>query len=267
MPSLPSYDAELLKVLQSVSRADVERGPAASFDESTPELETTGAPEATSSPPVSAVVTRVTARTLLAHPETHPVIVDLALLQKYGPEWLEWEPETVQLRAGQDFGTISDLNFSKAMAMKTLHLVDSFWEQWEVFNWCVHPFNSLFPDFEVMQAPTVAQAMAAVDVANRVREDVSWSEEVRLFLGVVHRHEGMFVPQPPVDRLAIIDTTNVDIDLDAVKKAWPSVRVSGKAPSAQTSEAEQLRRMLTAHDFLTESRNRLKAQLCLVQTA
>ena len=250
MPSPPSYDAELLRVLR---------------DDPTEELESTAPSEEDASAPAPVVTTPVTARTLFVHPETHPVIIDLALLQKYGPEWLEWEPETVQLCVGQDFGAMSDLNFSKAMAMKALHLVDSFWERWEVFNWCLHPINGLFPDFDVMQVPTVAQVMVAVDVANRVREDVAFSEEVRLYIGAVHRHDGLFVAQPPVDAVAIINTSEVNIDLAKVRADWPSVRISKTAPTAQTAEAEQLRRMLTAFTFLADSRSRLRSQLHLVQ--
>lgn len=266
MPSPPSYDAELLRVLQAVSKSSVESKGRTLVDDTTEELESVAPSEEDASAPVREVTTPVTARTLFSHPEAHPVIVDLALLQKYGAEWLEWEPETVQFRLMQDFGAVSDLNFSKAMAMKTLHLVDSFWERWEVFNWCLHPINALFPDFDIMQVPTAAQTMVAVDVANRVREDVAWSEEVRLFIGTVHRHDGILVAQPPVDTVAIIDTSDINIDLEKVRADWPNVRVSKKPPTADTAEAEQLRRMLTVFDFLAGSRIRLRSQLHLVQT-
>lgn len=264
------YETELFNVLRAIGASDVQSiglGTPTSPEDPTAEFETGPTAEAEASPPVPPVVTRVTAKNMFVHPETHPVILDLALLYHYGAEWLEWEPESVYVRIGKDFHGLSDLNFAKMMAMKTLHLVDSFWQQWEVFNWCAFPLNSLFPDFEIMQAPTAAQCMVAVDTANRVREDVSWSEEVRLFIGVAHQHDGIFVAQEPVKDIAIIDTSRADIDLEAVRREWPEVRSSRKAPTAETAEAEQLRRMLVVYDFLTESRIRLRAQLHLVQHA
>jgi hypothetical protein len=267
MPTV-DYNTELLRVLQAVNAPDMERagiGTPLPAEDSTEEEETVGAPDPVGSLAVPVPPTNVTAKTVFSHPDSHPVVLDLIMLHKYAAEWLEWEPETVQLLVGRDFGSFSDLNFSKVMAMKTLHLVDSYWEQWEIFNWCTMSLNGIFPDFEVMQAPTVAQAMVSADIANRVREDVPWSEEVRVFLGVVHRSEGIFLAQPPLED-AIIDLSGTTVDLAAVKEQWPAVRVSGKAPTAETVEAEQLRRMLTTHEFLLESRNKLRAQIHLVQS-
>lgn len=268
MPPTPQNDVELLNVLQSIGQADMERvglgTPDKPADDTTEKSESSTTLDPKPAPPVPPLTTRVSPGTLFSHPDTHPVIIDLALLNKYGAEWLEWEPETVQFEVQRDFGAISDLNFSKAMALKTMHLVDSFWQQWEVFNWCCASLNSLFPDFEVMQVPTVAQVMVAVDIANRVREDVQWSEEVRIFIGKVHEHDGIFVPQPPVDTIAIIEPHDFGIDLNKVRAEWPAVRVAGQVKT-EGPEAEQLRRMLTVHEYLTESRNRLRAQLPLIQ--
>lgn len=270
MVELPKYDVELLNVLKAIGTSDVEQvglGTPTGPDDPTVEFETVTVAEPEAPPPIPPIVTHVTSKTMFAHPETHPVILDLALLYKYGAEWLEWEPETVAIRVGKDYGSLSDLNFSKMMAMKTLHLVDSFWEQWEVFNWCAASLNALFPDFEIMQAPTAAQCMVAVDTANRVREDVHFSEEVDLFIGVAHQHDGIFVAQEPVKDIAIIDASRTTLDLEAIKRDWPSVRAAHKAPTADTAEAEQLRRMLTVFEFLVESRIRLRSQLHLVQNA
>ena len=34
---------------------------------------------------------------LFQHPDAHPFVLDLALLRKYGPEWMQWEPDTLEL--------------------------------------------------------------------------------------------------------------------------------------------------------------------------
>jgi hypothetical protein len=199
---------------------------------------------------------------LFQHPDTHPAILDILLLRKYGPEWMLWEPETLALRIPLDFhtGEVSDLNMHKIQAMKTLHVVDSPWTAWEVFVWCAMPLNGLFPDFEVMQVPTVAQVLVAIDVFNIVRQDVTWSDELATYLGTVWRHEGLFVPVSPADFITI-DTSGTKLDLDKIRSMWPEVRQSRKAPSDENAESEQLRRMLEADTYLRESQELFERQM------
>jgi hypothetical protein len=206
----------------------------------------------------------VTVKNFLQHPDTHPVVLDLVLIKKYGTDWLTWAPETFYVVLPRDFTTtVSDLNITKLQAMKTMHLVDTFWQQWEVFNWLCAAVNATFPDFELMQVPTVAQCMVAVDIASRVRADVPWTREVQDFISVVHRHDGILVPQAPLEFVKV-DTTGMPIDVEEISSKWPEVRASGKAPEDDTVTGEQLRRMLVAHGFLEESRTRLQQQLPLV---
>jgi hypothetical protein len=205
----------------------------------------------------------ITPKNLLRNQDAHPVVLDMVLIKKYGTDWLEWEPETFDIVLRKDFGETSDLNIVKIQAMKTLHLVDTFWQRWEVFNWLTACLNSVFPDFELLQVPTVAQCMVAVDIANRVRMDVPWSDEVKEFLAVVHRHDGIFVPQAPLDFVKV-STEGLPMNAEEIAKQWPEVRASGKPPSDDTVAGEQLRRMLIAHGYLEESRARLNQQLPVV---
>lgn len=210
----------------------------------------------------------VTLSNMWRHPDAHPIVLSVALLQKYGSDWLLWEPETLRSIVPGDFGTqsLSDINLTKVQAMRTLHLVDTFWLQWEVFGWCTVSLNGVFPDFGTMQVPTVAQCMVAVDIANRVREDVSWSDELRGYLSAVHLHDDVLCPQSPLDFVKV-DTEGFPVDIKKVEERWPSVRTSGRAPTEETIEAEQLRRMLIVHDYLEESRARLERQLRLLSHA
>lgn len=207
----------------------------------------------------------VTANNIWRHPDAHPIVLDLLLIRKYGPDWMTLEPETLQLLVPEDFHTqtLSDLNLSKLQACKTLHLVDSFWQRWEVFTWCTMPLNGEFPDFEVMQVPTVAQAMVAVDCANRIRDDVAWNDEMKTYLSMLCRHEGLLVPAAPLDFVKV--EGDFGVNADRVRARWPEVRAGG-AVLGQTPEDGQLRRMVTANDFLEESRARLRAQLAMVGT-
>jgi hypothetical protein len=208
---------------------------------------------------------RVQVSNFFSHPDSHPIILDLLLLQKYGPEWFDWEHETLELRVQHDFGqAVSELNMHKIQAAKTLHFIDTYWKEWHVFCWVTMAFNGLYPDFEVMQVPTVAQAMVSVDIANRIRQDVPFSQELNDFLEQVQMHDGIFVPIEPLTFVTMDDVDDYVVDVEEVKNRWPDVRTSGRAPKGDTVTDEQLRRMLDVREILEESRQELKEQLRLV---
>jgi len=214
---------------------------------------------------VASAVTAVTMANMFRHAETHPLILDLVLVRKFGADWLDWEPETIESAIVQDFstGNVSDLNLAKINACKALHLVDSFWKRWEVFTWCAMPLNGLFPDFRHQQVPTVGQMLVAVDIANRIREDSAWSGELEAFMKTVYQHDGVLVPLPPADFFTL-SAHGHEADCHEIDEKWPAVRASDKEPVGDTMVAEQLRRMLHAHRYLEESRTRLRKQMELV---
>ncbi len=202
----------------------------------------------------------ITVTNLLRHPEAHPVVLDFLLLKRYGPEWMTWEPETLEMLLGRDFrGGVSDLNFSKIQAVKALHFVDTFWQQWEIFVPCLMALNGVFPDFAVLSPPTVAQCAVAVDVANHIR-DVEWSLEIKKFIEVVFLHDDIFCPVEPLD-FVTVDTMGLPLNRDEIMGLWPGVRASREPPKGESITSEQLRRMLTVYNYLEEYRSRLKKQL------
>lgn len=205
---------------------------------------------------------------LFQHPDAHPFVLDLALLRRYGPEWLQWEPETLEDVILRDFKTktLSDVNLEKLQGIRTLHMQDTFWQEWQIFMPTALALNGVPADFEVMQFVTVPQAMIAVDIANRIREDVKWSVEMETFLSVLHLHEGFFVPQEPLAWVEV-DDEEYDVDAKDVRERWQHVRATRKAPPATSPENEQLRRMLGAWELLQENRQQLDEQLPLIYHA
>lgn len=227
--------------------------------------------DAEDSAPVEAVAANtaaVTAKNFWHHPDTHPIALDLMLLRRYGPQFLEWEAETLRRAVSEDFhsSNLSEVNLTKLQAVKALHLVDTFWEDWEVFLWCTMSLNGIFPDFSVLQAPTVPQCLLAIDTANHLRDDMPWGEEIKAFLEVSFRHDGLLVALAPIDFIKIARDPDL-ADFQGIEARWPKVRASRRAPGAETPEDEQLRRMLAAHESLEENRERLRHQLSLVAHA
>jgi hypothetical protein len=178
---------------------------------------------------------------------------------------MEWEPETLEMRVPQDFPTrdISDLNMEKLQAVKTLHYTNTYWLDWDVFLPCTMVLNGIYPDFNIMQVPTVAQCAVSIDIANRIRTDVAWSEEVKTYLAAIHRFDGILCPIDPLEFVEI-DTEGLPIDCEEIRTLWPEVRRTGKAPTEESVTAEQLRRMLIVQDALREHREQLNTQLPLL---
>lgn len=233
--------------------------------ETTEEIETVG--EETTAPAYGGPVllSPIKVSNFFQHPDTHPIALDLLLLKKYDMAWLSWEPETLEIVIQRDFSTtISEVNVHKANAVKTLHLVDTYWKQWEIFNACTIALNGAVPSFDVLQVPTVAQCAVSVDISKRVRDDVAWGDEVKEYLKAVYRFDGIFCPQEPVDMIKL-DTSDLVVDCAEVSAKWPAVRQAGKAPAEESITAEQLRRLLLVDEVVASSRDRLRQQLRLVQ--
>lgn len=205
---------------------------------------------------------------LFRRSDAHPIALDLALINRWKIEWFGWELETLLQRITQEFQTptIADVNIEKLQAVRTLHLVDDFWGRWEVFNPCVAALNGSFADFQRMQVPSVPECLVAVDIAARIRDDLKYSAEVQAFLAVVHQHDGMLVPQAPLDFVHVA-TSDFHGDYNQVRTRWPEVRLQNKAPTGGTIEDEQLRRMLAARKYLELTRTQLKDQLALFPNA
>lgn len=141
----------------------------------------------------------VSQNNIFSHYEAHPVAIDVVMLSKYGPDWFSWEPETLWTLISQDFSTsISELNKNKIMAVKTLHVVSSFWEQWEVFVPVATAFTGLVPRFDVFQLPSLPMIWATVEMADEVRKH-EYGEEVGRFIATVARHDSVWYLPPPLD--------------------------------------------------------------------
>lgn len=198
---------------------------------------------------------------IFTHPEAHPYAISLFLLKRYGPEWLEWEPETLRRRVDVDYrSTISTLNFHKIQAVKTLNYVESFWTNWEVFVPCVMAFNNLLPDFEIMQVPTVAQCAVAIDVANRIRVEKDWSDEILTFLQTLFRYEGLLVAIDVLEFVPV-DQDGYEEEAKEISLRWPLVRASKQLPQGDGLVNDQLRRLFDIHGDILESHQHLTSQL------
>ncbi len=141
--------------------------------------------------------TPVTLRNLFTHHDAHPVVLDFAMMKAFGVEWLGWDPSTIWVMIQRTFKMpISEHARAKIQTVKTLHVADGPWEQWHVFEKIIQGLNNNIPKFEIMQAPTLEQFYAGIDMLEHIRVH-PFADEVKRYMAAAVLHEDvLFVPAP-----------------------------------------------------------------------
>ena len=139
----------------------------------------------------------LTSKSLFSHPDAHPVALDVALLKNFQLDWFTWLPETLFSEIEQTFKTsIAEVNRLKIMATKTLHVVDSFWDHWEIFEKTIQALNGVPPRLDVMQPPDLPFLFAGIDMVNQIRKE-TFNEEVGRYCAALFLHENVhYAPEP-----------------------------------------------------------------------
>lgn len=141
----------------------------------------------------------VTLRNLFTSPDTHPVVLDFALLKLFQADWYLWEGETVEDEVKDTFGTRpSTLCGHKIRALQALHATELPWTKWQVFEKVAVTFNNILPDPKILQLLPLEDLYAAVDIISNLRKE-EYSDEVKLYMAATVLHEEVFFVPPPLD--------------------------------------------------------------------
>lgn len=142
---------------------------------------------------------QVSKSNLFSHPEAHPYVLDLALIKTFNLEWFEWEPDTVFQEIKTTFNTsIADINRVKIMATMTLHIIDTAWEHWEVFESTIQALNGVIPNPSYMNPCDVPFLMAGVDIINDIRKE-EFNDEIGRYVAACFMNEEVSYAPPPLD--------------------------------------------------------------------
>jgi hypothetical protein len=159
-----------------------------------------------------------------------PVELDQMLIEKYGIEWLEWEPETLWTTIQMDFATeISRSSREKINAAKLLHLSDSFWKSWDVFEKVVIAFNGLTPLFDRVQEISLGQMLHGVLQATVIRKE-EFQGEVLSYIAARCKEDGLIWLPAPLDVVQeTLDSLNPPeiVPLkDEIQERWEAIASS-----------------------------------------
>jgi len=72
---------------------------------------------------------------LFNRPEIHPLVLDVGLVEIFGPEWITWDGDSVAMAAArQSGGSVSRATQSKINGLLVLHGTHGYWEDWRAFE-------------------------------------------------------------------------------------------------------------------------------------
>jgi len=137
---------------------------------------------------------------LFSFHDAHPVVLTMVLLEKFGASWMEWEPTTLKQEILDTFKatSISEQNWQKIQAVRTLTSTVGFWKEWHIFEKIIQALNNNIPRFDIAQRCTLSQLMAGVDIANTIRKEV-YNDEPQRYVAACALDEGVTYLPAPLD--------------------------------------------------------------------
>lgn len=295
---MTSHEDDLLSILNKVGQKaqdiQVDAGEPAVLDASTVvvtgDREQSNPRDDTSTPPPPVMVgevqdkgyTSVTRKNLFVHHDTHPVVYDIALLKQYNTDWMVWEADTLWKEIKEDFHvpSISDHAKTKIQAVRTLHILDTFWTNWEVFCWINQALNNNIPDWHVIQKPAISQMVNSVDISAMVRSGETFNSEVQGFAAASFLDEGVLYAPPPMDFcqaeiLQYLDDRDVEYSMESISEVEHKHKVVSSMSLSDWHNSEgtvlhetvsdiQVAKLKVAWDYLKMRRQQLKEQLLLL---
>lgn len=255
------YETELFDLLKQAAPDDP--GAANAPEETVAGYEEQASVEKATPKPISV-------RNLFVHHDTHPLVLGVKLLDQYGTDWYEWEPETIWREIMDDFRTpsISDHTKSKIQAVKSIQISDLCFQKWEIFCVITQALNNNIPDFEIMRKPTVSQLFVAVDIMTMIRNDVPFGDQLQQWLAASLLTDGVIYAPDPIafcqdEILDFMKDSGREVDPQPIREKYKTVMLT---PSDQVVLEEnavdiQVAKLLVARDYMQLRRDQMKSQM------
>lgn len=135
--------------------------------------------------------------TIWSHPNAHPAVLLILLLDRYGQDLFEWDPEVILATLKKDGVNLSNPTKTKILASRVPVNSPSPWRQWEVLHWVALGLAGEPPNFIYAEDPEIGHLVSAYDYMQLVDPDRDTSDEVDKFIAAVFKEEGItYIPEP-----------------------------------------------------------------------
>lgn len=150
-------------------------------------------------PPDATVRSPVSRTNIWRHPDAHALVLLVLVLDRYGQDGMEWEPETLRLTLTRDGIQLSQSAWTKIMAARvTLHS-PSPWRQWNAFHVTCRGLAGVAPNFHYLELPELGHLMAGVDAMRVLDPSRETADEVDKFVAATLKNDGIPYAPPPLD--------------------------------------------------------------------
>jgi len=152
------------------------------------------------------------------------------LNKSFGPDWWEWEMETIERMLWIKYGVVlEDINRDKVWAIRHVCRSDGAFSDWFEFNQAALSFSGCIADFESLRNPSPGMVISTVKTLNYIRPDRSsfFSKDVLKYISIILKNDGLYTPPPSLFEL--IRSPMEEIVSTEVKNKWIDIYKSYKA--------------------------------------
>lgn len=139
----------------------------------------------------------ITKENVWRHPNAHPLVLTLLLLDRYGKEYLDWDAETLRITLYREDVRLSNSVWTKIQAARVGLMAPSPWRQWEIFHSVARGLNGHQPNFTYLERPEMGHLAVAVDILGTMDPQRPWNEDVEKFVAAAAKDTGVpWLPAP-----------------------------------------------------------------------
>jgi len=166
----------------------------------------------------------------------HAVPLDVLLLKKYGPIFLTWESEALLAEVEEDFGPTGQVTWARVESMRLLHVNQTFWTEWEVFENVTAAIAGNPPVFSYVQPPEPEEIALALHVAQQVDNSHKFDDDVLGYMAAALLYGGLWYLE---GSLEIVGPALADHDRrKRIERDYGSVAVALKDRTAYYPDPE-----------------------------
>ena len=139
----------------------------------------------------------------------------------FGPDWWEWEFETLERMLWIRYGVaLEDINRDKVWAIRHVCRSDGSFSNWFEFNQSALSFSGCIADFEQLRSPSPGMVISTVKTLNHIRPDRKsfFSNDVLKYICIILKNDGLYIPPPSINNL--IQEKMEEIISPEVKSKW-----------------------------------------------
>lgn len=200
---------------------------------------------------------------ILEDSEANPVKIFLTLNNKFGEEWVEWEPETILEMADREGVEVKHTNRDKIMALKVIQNTDAFWEDPRTFEKVVLAFNHRIVDWGHVQEPRLHEVVGAIELIERYLKSLDFTEKIQAYVTVVAIRDGYVMLPPALDFAKFLFSEQlIDKMGDEALQRQERLRrmLDDDVENPTEEDAVQYRRILRCQYHAQEMINELKSE-------